>query len=196
MTKRLLKPPKRLRSEIPKSALELIADAEALDRLDRAAAAPKPPRPLQSSEFNHAEAIEAVLATDDPKNRGALLISQLAACLNAPIPALDVAASFMKALGPSTHLEVLLLSQMAATHTLAMHFLSKTAFAKDFEAIEAYVSHANRLLRTFAHQVEALQALRQKGQPQKVEVKHVHVSAGGQAIVGDVTTGGRGKNER
>ena len=40
-------------------------------------------------------------------------------------------------------------------------------------------------LRTFTMQVEALQRYRGKGQ-QKVTVEHVHVHAGGQAIVGAV----------
>ena len=44
---------------------------------------------------------------------------------------------------------------------------------------------AVKLLRTFALQIEALQRYRGKGQ-QKVTVEHVHVNAGGQAIVGAV----------
>ena len=50
------------------------------------------------------------------------------------------------------------------------------------------------MLRTFALQVEALQRYRGKGQ-QKVTVEHVHVHAGGQAIVGAITPGGRGKEK-
>ena len=44
---------------------------------------------------------------------------------------------------------------------------------------------AIKLLRTFTMQIEALQRYRGKGQ-QKVTVEHVHVNAGGQAIVGAV----------
>jgi hypothetical protein len=44
---------------------------------------------------------------------------------------------------------------------------------------------AIKLLRTFTMQVEALHRYRGKGQ-QKVTVEHVHVNAGGQAIVGTV----------
>ena len=46
----------------------------------------------------------------------------------------------------------------------------------------------------FAAQVEALQRYRGKGQ-QKVTVEHVHVHAGGQAIVGAITPGGGGKEK-
>ena len=48
-----------------------------------------------------------------------------------------------------------------------------------------------KLLRTFAAQVEALQRYRGKGQ-QKVTVEHVHVHAGGQAVVGTIQTPGGG----
>jgi hypothetical protein len=47
-------------------------------------------------------------------------------------------------------------------------------------------------MRTFTMQVEALARKRRKGE-QNVTVKHVHVHAGGQAVVGNVShRGGRG----
>ena len=49
----------------------------------------------------------------------------------------------------------------------------------------------NKLTRTFATQVEALKRYRSKGE-QKVTVEHVTVNEGGQAIVGNVETGGGG----
>ena len=63
------------------------------------------------------------------------------------------------------------------------------------------LTHANLLSngwRTFTMQVEALARKRRKGE-QNIKVKHVHVYAGGQAIVGNVShRGGRGyrKNEQ
>ena len=68
---------------------------------------------------------------------------------------------------------------------------------KDSETLierDRHGSLAVKLLRTFALQVEALQRYRGKGQ-QKVTVEHVHVHAGGQAIVGAITPGGRGKEK-
>jgi hypothetical protein len=47
-------------------------------------------------------------------------------------------------------------------------------------------------MRTYAALVEALSRYRGKGE-QKMTVEHVHVHAGGQAIVGEVRTGGRGE---
>jgi hypothetical protein len=47
------------------------------------------------------------------------------------------------------------------------------------------LSQANKLSRTYATLLEALNRHRGKGQ-QKVTVEHVHVHAGGQAVVGTV----------
>jgi hypothetical protein len=58
------------------------------------------------------------------------------------------------------------------------------------------LSQANKLSRTYATLLEALNRHRGKGQ-QKVTVEHVHVHEGGQAIVGNVAGGGmRTKSER
>ena len=54
--------------------------------------------------------------------------------------------------------------------------------------IESNVNHATKMLRTFTAQMEALKRYRTGGQ-QKVTVEHVHVTAGGQAIVGVVNRG-------
>jgi len=50
------------------------------------------------------------------------------------------------------------------------------------------LSQANKLSRTYAVLVDALNRHRGKGQ-QKVTVEHVHVHSGGQAIVGTVERG-------
>ena len=53
------------------------------------------------------------------------------------------------------------------------------------------LSQANKLSRTYTTLLEALNRHRGKGQ-QKVTVEHVHVHAGGQAVVGTVETQGGG----
>ena len=53
------------------------------------------------------------------------------------------------------------------------------------------LNQANKLARTYATLIEALNRHRGKGQ-QKVTVEHVHVHAGGQAVVGMVETPGGG----
>jgi hypothetical protein len=64
-----------------------------------------------------------------------------------------------------------------------------------FEGRRENLSQANKLSRTYATLLEALNRHRGKGQ-QKVTVEHVHVHNGGQAIVGNVEGGGmRGNSE-
>ena len=100
--------------------------------------------------------------------------------------------SAIRSIAPRDGLEALLAVQMVQTHNLALVYLgragSKTQTAL---GIEMFANFANRLLRTFTAQMETLKSYRTKGE-QKVEVKHVHVNRGGQAVVGTVnhTTGG------
>ncbi|MCJ2071404.1 hypothetical protein MKK75_21835 [Methylobacterium sp. J-030] len=86
--------------------------------------------------------------------------------------------------------------QMAATHQTAMQALGRAAQAKEVDAIDALGNLANKLMRTYTMQAEALAKMRRGGE-QKVKVEHVHVYEGGQAIVGNVThpPGGERKNE-
>ena len=60
-----------------------------------------------------------------------------------------------------------------------------------FEERRENLNQANKLSRTYATLVEALNRHRGKGQ-QKVTVEHVHVHAGGRAVVGMVETPGGG----
>ena len=63
-----------------------------------------------------------------------------------------------------------------------------------FEGREENLNQANKLSRTYATLLEALNRHRGKGQ-QKVTVEHVHVHNGGQAIVGNVGGGMQTKSE-
>jgi hypothetical protein len=58
-----------------------------------------------------------------------------------------------------------------------------------FEGKDASLLRATRLMRLFNEQLEAMAKLKGKTGQQKVTVEHVHVNAGGQAIVGAVTAG-------
>jgi hypothetical protein len=85
----------------------------------------------------------------------------------------------------------MLLSQMAATHALAMDELGWARRAEYLPAHDSRGSMAVKLLRTYVMQVEALAKLKRRGE-QVVRVEHVHVHPGGQAIVGAVSTHGAG----
>jgi hypothetical protein len=58
-----------------------------------------------------------------------------------------------------------------------------------FEGRREALGQANKLSRTYAALLDALNRHRGKGQ-QKVTVEHVHVHEGGQAIVGNVESRG------
>jgi len=60
---------------------------------------------------------------------------------------------------------------------------------QSFEGRRENLNQANKLSRSFATLLDALNRHRGKGQ-QKVTVEHVHVHSGGQAIVGAVAPGG------
>jgi hypothetical protein len=60
-----------------------------------------------------------------------------------------------------------------------------------FEGRRENLAQANKLSRTYATLLEALNRHRGKGQ-QKVTVEHVHVHPGGQAVVGVVEPAGGG----
>jgi hypothetical protein len=63
---------------------------------------------------------------------------------------------------------------------------------QSFEGRRENLNQANKLSRTYATLLEALNHRRGKGQ-QKLTVEHVHVHSGGQAVVGTVETlGGSG----
>lgn len=96
----------------------------------------------------------------------------------------------MTGLAPQNELEGMLAAQMTACHNAAMECLRR-ACVKDqtFEGRKMNMTFADRFMRTFAVQVEALGKHRKGGQ-QKVVVEHVHVYPGGQAIVGNVNPGG------
>lgn len=90
---------------------------------------------------------------------------------------------------PANEVEAMLLAQMAASHDLGMEMAWRSKQADMLPQLEAMGNLAVKLMRTFALQAEALAKLKRGGE-QRVKVEHVHVHPGGQAIVGDVHTGG------
>jgi hypothetical protein len=81
-------------------------------------------------------------------------------------------------------------AQMIAAHSAAMECYRRAMLSEQtLEGRRANLSQANKLSRTYASLLEALNRHRGKGQ-QKVTVEHVHVHEGGQAIVGQVEGGG------
>src|ERR1700730_15849925 len=90
---------------------------------------------------------------------------------------------------------IMLAAQMAAVHNATMTFARRLAHVDNIPQQDSAERAFNKLARTFAAQVEALKRYRSGGE-QTVQVEHVTVNEGGQAIVGNVSHGGRGSSEK
>jgi hypothetical protein len=94
-------------------------------------------------------------------------------------------------IGPKDELEGMMAAQLIAAHSAAMECYRRAMIGEQtFEGRRENLSQANKLSRTYAALIEALNRHRGKGQ-QKVTVEHVHVHAGGQAVVGMVAAPGQ-----
>jgi hypothetical protein len=93
---------------------------------------------------------------------------------------------------PADELEGMIASQLLAAQNAAMECYRRAMIGdQTFEGRRENLSQANKLSRTYAVLLDTLNRHRGKGQ-QKVTVEHVHVHAGGQAVVGSVATAGGG----
>ncbi|MDJ1007870.1 MAG: hypothetical protein QNJ13_08605 [Paracoccaceae bacterium] len=99
------------------------------------------------------------------------------------------AIELYESLAPTDGAEAMLAQQMVGTHHAALECLRRAALPnQSFEGRDMALRHASKLMSLYEKQMSALNKSRGKGQ-QKVTVEHVHVAAGGQAIVGNVEAG-------
>jgi hypothetical protein len=103
---------------------------------------------------------------------------------------LHFVADAMMDIAPRNAIEGLLAAQTVANHVLAMKMARLAVTCDSIERLEKLETMMTKMMRTTTAQMEAFHKMRNGGK-QKVKVEHVHVHEGGQAIVGDVTTGGR-----
>jgi hypothetical protein len=101
---------------------------------------------------------------------------------------LGATVAALAGIGPKDELEGMMAAQLIAAHNAAMECYRRAMIGEQtFEGRRENLAQANKLSRTYAALLEALNRHRGKGQ-QKVTVEHVHVHAGGQAVVGMVAT--------
>jgi hypothetical protein len=139
----------------------------------------------QSDEWNNILANQAVdalwLKNNDEETRDRQLNATIAA---------------MMGVAPKDELEGMMAAQLLAAHNAAMECYRRAMIGEQtFEGRKENLNQANKLSRTYANLLEALNRHRGKGQ-QKMTVEHVHVHAGGQAVVGNVEVPGGGDNRR
>lgn len=107
----------------------------------------------------------------------------------------DLATKFitlLSGISPKDQIEGMLATQMIGIHYATMDALANARSFKNPDIKNSFLNSSAKLSRTFAAQMEALNRHRGKGQ-QKMTVEHVHVNAGGQAIIGNVQSGGQKK---
>lgn len=101
----------------------------------------------------------------------------------------------VEGIAPRDEVEAMLAAQMAAIHDATMTLVRRLNRAETIEQQNSAGNTLTKLARTYVAQVEALKRHRSGGE-QRVTVEHVHVHEGGQAIVGSVETGGRGRTKK
>ena len=112
--------------------------------------------------------------------------------------AYEAIAGALAGFKPQDEAEGMLAAQLVASHNAAMECYRRAMISEQsFEGRRENLTQANKLSRTHATLLEALNRHRGKGQ-QKVTVEHVHVHDGGRAIVGNVNApsdGGGAQNK-
>jgi hypothetical protein len=137
-----------------------------------------------SSRWHRHQAVQALwIKNSDAETRDRKLSATVAALVG---------------IGPKDELEGMIAAQLIAAHDATMECYRRAMIGEQsFEGRRENLTQANKLSRTYAALIDALNRHRGKGQ-QTVRVEHVHVHSGGQAIVGMVERRGEGlsRNQR
>ena len=109
---------------------------------------------------------------------------------------INAVLAFVDGLEPANEAEAMAAVMLYATNDLALSVLARAKRAETAPELQLMGNLAAKLTRAATAQMEALAKLRRGGE-QTVRVEHVHVHAGGQAIVGNVgPRQGRGGAEK
>ena len=101
----------------------------------------------------------------------------------------NAAIALIREIAPRNGVEALLVTQMVAVHNAALELLRRVIHPdQPAQFIDSLSNRATRLLTLYVNQVDALDRLRGGGARPNVSVERVTVEAGGQAVVGSVTT--------
>lgn len=104
-----------------------------------------------------------------------------------PVETARHALRLLEEMAPRNATESMLALQMMGVHNSAVEFVRRSQLGNQtFEAVDANVNRGVRLMNLFIAQLGAMAKLKGTAGQQKMTVEHVHVHAGGQAIVGTV----------
>jgi len=102
----------------------------------------------------------------------------------------NAALALIRGISPTNELESMLASQMLASHFCSLELARRTqSMGQSFDQLSRHSNMTNKFMRTFIAQFEALQKSRNGGK-QTIQVQHINIEGGAQAVVGDVSTGG------
>jgi len=91
---------------------------------------------------------------------------------------------------PQDSTELMLATQMVTVHNLTMEMSRRALMSEQTtDGVNFNINRTTKLMRTYMAQMEALNKYRNKGK-QQINVQHVNVNDGGQAVIGDVNQGG------
>ena len=129
------------------------------------------------------------------EHAGKLLITQAMFCLPEEMrnqaTYIEAALAMLRGIDPADELEGMLAAQMTAVHLISMNMSGRCMIENQtVDGVNSGINRMAKLMRTFTSQMEALQRYRGKGK-QTIQVQHVQVNDGGQAVVGNLQ-GGRG----
>lgn len=178
--------------------VDRLTDAEIAERLEGlyadAAMPPSPPASVPAAPLLPGDTDELIGQAGDAHARHQAV--EIIQCLPPSPPkdhavSADAAAHRLLGIAPRDAVEEMLATQMLALHAAAMDCTRRAMLpGQPGEFRREELSLAAKASRAFAQLADTLDKRRRGGQ-QKVRVEHVHVHAGGQAIVGSVSTGGR-----
>jgi hypothetical protein len=118
--------------------------------------------------------------------------------------AFNAALAVIDGVRPKDEIEAMLAAHMAVTNIALLELVARTRGAvaghryegNGIKRLDVLGNLTTKFMRTYTTQVEALARKRRKGQ-QNITVKHVHVYAGGQAVVGAIShRAGRGRRRK
>ncbi len=96
------------------------------------------------------------------------------------------ALAMLDEMEPEDGAQTMLAAQMVAVHVATMSCFTKAMLSdQTFAGRELYYKQAAKLAAIFAKQSDSFERMKRKG-AQNVNVKHVHVHNGGQAVVGNI----------
>jgi hypothetical protein len=99
---------------------------------------------------------------------------------------LNAALATVASLRPESEIEALMCVQLVIAGFSALRMMELSQRHLGEENIAVYGGYANRLLKLQSDLLKTLDRRRKRGSSQSIEVKHVHIHAGGQGVIGIV----------